>query len=55
LAKTLAAAIYYLLALATFGDETKNRNDRISSVALPKGAKVTKASRHVVLSLALSP
>jgi hypothetical protein len=37
--------------LATLGEATRNRNDAISSVALPKVAKV---SSHVSLSLVLS-
>jgi hypothetical protein len=41
----------YLLALATLDDATKNRNDPISSVALPK---LDKASSQVSLLLALS-
>jgi hypothetical protein len=41
----------YLLALATLDDATKNRNDTISSVALPK---LAKASSHMSLLLALS-
>ncbi len=45
LAKMLATATDYLLALATLGDATKNRNDPISSVPLPKVAKVAKVTK----------
>jgi hypothetical protein len=47
LAKMLTTAIYYLLALATSSDATKNINDPIS-IAPPK---VAKASSHVSLAL----
>jgi hypothetical protein len=52
-AKILAISTDYLLDFVTLGDVTKNRNDPISSVALPKVAKVIKASRLVSLALAL--
>jgi hypothetical protein len=45
----LATVTDFLLALATLGKVTKNRNDPIS-VAPPKAAK---ASSHVLLLLAL--
>ncbi len=46
-AEMLATATDYLRALGTLGGVPKNRNDPISSVVLPKVAKVTKASRQV--------
>ena len=51
LVKMVATVTDYLLALATLDDATKNRNDPISSVALPK---LDKASSQVSLLLALS-
>ncbi len=50
MAKMSVTVTDYLLALATLGDATKNRNDPIS-VTLPK---VAKASSHSLLTLALS-
>jgi len=50
----VATATDYLLALATLGDVTKNRNDPISTVTSPKVAKLAKASSYVLLSLAFS-
>jgi hypothetical protein len=45
----VATVTGYLLALATLGDVTKNRNDLISIVASPKVAKIAKASSFVLL------
>jgi hypothetical protein len=46
----LATATDYLLALATLGEETNNRNVPISAV-LPK---VTKASSHETVDVAVA-